>query len=100
MQPYEIYELTPDTPVTHLALADFVDRVGLVVHEGHAIDSRSIIASLPVRCAALALVTNKRLRPHRRLAACVALSRQHGCPCHVFSTPEQARAWLMRQMGG
>jgi len=98
MQSFTIYELTPDTPIASLSLSAFVERVGLLVYDHNPIDTRRAIEELPVTCAALALVTNRRLRPHRRLAVCMGLSSEHGCPCHIFQTPEQARAWLQQQV--
>lgn len=98
-QTYELYELTPEA-ADSLSPSDVgTEKVGLLVHdEKGTLNYRRFMDDLPVPCAALAFVTRKKLRPHRQMAVCVGLSREHGCPCNVFRTPEQARAWLENRL--
>lgn len=73
--------------------------VGLLVHDdGQAVDCRTMITTLPVPCAGIAFVTAIRLRTHRRMAAEIGLSRDHGCPCRVFADPVRAHVWLKQQV--
>jgi hypothetical protein len=96
---YHLYELTPEA-VDTLAPSDVTgERIGILVHDDKGtLDYRRFMDDLPVPCAALAFVTRKKLRPHRQMAACMGLSREHGCPCGVFRTPEQARTWLENRL--
>lgn len=77
----------------HLSLS--TTCVGLLVHDdGQMVDCRTIMMTLPVPCAGIAFVTAIRLRIHRRMAAEIGLSRDHGCPCRIFGDPVRARIWL------
>ena len=72
---------------------------GLLVHDNSGeIDCRAMMAMLPVPCAGIAFVNDIRLRPHRRMAAEIGLSRGHGCPCRIFGNPLRARAWLEQNL--
>jgi len=96
-----IYEITPQTTPDDLTLYELSEngQVALLVHDSKdTIDYRQVLAEMPVPCAALAFVSRKKLRPHRQMAVCTGLSRQYGCPCNVFRTPEQARAWLENRL--
>lgn len=81
------------------AVTPFTTCVGLLVLDDEFdVNCRQLLDELSVPCTGIAFINGFKLRRNRRLAAEMALSRQHGCRCRVFSYAEAGRLWLEKQV--
>jgi hypothetical protein len=95
-----IIELHAEQTVSDISqhISALTSCVGFLVIENEAVDCRAMSRDLPVSCAAIAFVSQRRLRFRQRMSVNLELSRHHACPCRVFTSHTSAYLWLQQQV--
>jgi|GEM_PF-4213263 len=96
-----IIEISPYTAIHDITyrVTGLTNCIGLLVIGGdNDIDCRLLLQMIPLPCAGIAFVTEKRLRRRRRLTASLSLSRHYACPCQIFEFAESGRQWLEKRL--
>ena len=79
--------------ISHLTTA-----IGLIVPKDNGLDYRDILCDLPIPCAGIAFVYDKRMGYINRLRLMLELSRYHACPCRIVHHKEDAYIWLEQNL--
>lgn len=95
-----IIEVSPGVAVVDIQtqITLLTTAIGLVVPDDDNLDCRAIIRGLPVPCAGIAFIYNKRMGYMNRLRLTLSLSRHHACPCHLVRHKEDAYLWLQQRL--